>query len=221
MPRSLSRLCFPQNGQSRAAELIACGNLHGKGRFLFTVDEPVIATLLQLARESGPLALKIHQPCTPFLANLVKSGKVKMTLSHRDPRDMILSAMDHRKRSTNPHKPAFHRFTTVPEAIRPAKWGCELATQWAATKATCVFPYPDLLSQPQVELRRLAAFLGVNPTDTELQGVIAKERAMRAPGVNQFHRGELCRFKTEMTKAETQLCNRELGGYIKTLGYAL
>ena len=214
---------FSSTGHQELLKLIDENKLDGVGGFVRTIDEETIDLLLKTCASHGPVVVKIHSPLTPFLQKLLKEGVIKATFGHRDPRDVILSAMDHRLRSLRQGKSMFSAFTSVADSIETIKtsWWRSIIRDWHNSGLVCVFRYVDLITHPKQELRRLYKYLGMAVDDRAIDKIIEREQRMRKPGRNQFNQGKLFRYQQEMTPREIELCNAQLGELIKGLGYSV
>jgi hypothetical protein len=163
--------------------------------------------------------VKTHTPPTPYLQSLIEQGNVKITFCFRDPRDMILSAIDHRRRSENDEKPVFTEFTTVLESLDTARWWCQMACDWIQSELPLLFRYDAIVKYPGDQLRRLGDYLDLVVEDEIIDQILTAEQQSRKVGNNEFNRGQLLRYPREMTRTEIKACNRELGDLIERLGF--
>jgi len=231
MPKSASSLllwyttqllanAFPSTGQKALGQLISNREIEGSGEFVTKLNEEAMLRLLDLSEKEGPVVIKTHHRLTPLLKLLLRSSdKIKATFIHRDPRDMILSAVDHHMRSGQEAQPAFQEWSSVSESIEAARWCCYMSCEWVESNVACIFRYTDLIRTTMKELIRLCTYLGISVDNSTLEKIIVTERTGRSPGWNQFNRGALSRYPLEMNPQEIEICNRELGSYIHKLGY--
>jgi hypothetical protein len=212
-------MAHERNGQAEFREQLIQGKISGRNMFVKDFSEKTLQNLRALARRHGPVAVKMHEPFREDLLELMECGKARMVFSHRDPRDMILSAMDHRHRAAGKGEKVFQEFRSVEHALPEVKWWCELACAWNESGLACVVKYVDLVQDPLFELCRISQYLGFNFSASRLQRLIAWEAEVRRYGVNQFNQGAVTRFASEMSAADQELCRRELGPYLDRLGY--
>ena len=218
--RQLVSAQFGDTAQKELRELTASGKIQGVGEFVNPVTDDVLESLLQLSREQGPLVVKAHCLLTDRIRAAIAGEGVKVVFSYRDPRDMILSAIDHHRRSVETsNRQVFREFTKVKDSIEPAKWWCEMACEWVDSQLPLPLTYSEIVARPAAQIKRVAEFLGVETTAEFIDSLIAKENESRATGKNEFNKGDLVRYKNEMTPEEIFMCDRELGKYILGLGY--
>jgi chitin disaccharide deacetylase len=207
---------FPDNGQEALVRAIRTGKLTGTGYYVRRLGQRGLALLEQIAGQEGPIVVKIHSDTRPLLTEALRSGRVKMTFTHRDPRDTILSGIDHCIRSKGTQ---FPEYTSVENALGRARWWAQIACNWISSGLPHVVRYTDLVSNPVAELARLASYLCLNGTSEMLEDIVARERAGRRHGVHQFNRGELHRYQKEMSPEHQALCRAQLGSLLDALGY--
>ncbi len=222
---SLIRHYFPENGQRALCEAIGSGRLDGAVSadvaFVRSIGHRELDLISEIASSAGPVVVKIHSDPEPVLLGSLESGRIRMTFIHRDPRDMILSAMDHCLQTRGTEDASLQEFTSVRDSIASARGWAAMACGWVGSGLARVVLYTDLVSGPARELARLADYLGIPAEPDVVNGLIKEEIARRRRGWNRFNRGELIRYNREMSQEDQALCNRELGELITKLGYQL
>lgn len=230
MPKSASSLlfwytqeiiqrAFPANAIRHMRELNKSDAFRGVGCFVNPLDDDSVLRLLKISKEVGPLCIKSHSSMSPLIESLIDSGEVIATFAHRDPRDMILSAIDHFYRRKAAGFIEFEGFTTVMESMDVACWFCEMACRWVESDKVHVFRYEDTITDKMTAIMRLRDIIGVEVNDATLTKIVHDDDASRSPGRNQFNLGKVTRFANEMTKQQLDRCNYVLGHYMQRLGY--
>ncbi|HTB79579.1 MAG TPA: sulfotransferase domain-containing protein [Opitutaceae bacterium] len=212
---------FAGTGQKELRRLVRAKHFHGSGSFINHLGVATLASLLTISDEYGPVIVKVHLKPEPFLLEALRAGRIKMTYIHRDPRDVVLSAMDHRVRSQGTPKPVFTGYGSIEESISHVHLMCKAACEWISTGLACVVRYDNLLLAPEKELSRICAYLNLPASETDIEQVIQEERQIRQPGKNQFNIGQLTRFQTEMSEEQLKTCNQGLRDVIVQLGYSI
>ena len=207
---------IPNNGQTALREAIRCGKLTGSDDFVERVDKPAFDLLNEIAERNGVIVVKVHCDTAPFLIESLLSGRIKMTFIHRDPRDTILSGIDHHIRSGGTELPHYSSFE---KALEAAHWWAQVASHWLASNLPYIVRYTDLISDPNRELAGIALYLGFDLDPQTLEAMVAEERAQRRYGRHRFNRGELHRYQKEMSQHHQALCRNRFGNLLHTLGY--
>src|SRR5919199_1698501 len=73
----------PNSGQPALREAIRRGNLTGSEDFVERVDKPAFDLLNEIAERNGVIVVKVHCDTRPFLIESLRSGRIKMTFTHR------------------------------------------------------------------------------------------------------------------------------------------
>lgn len=216
--------CVPGNGQVAFEEQISSGSLPGIGLFVHDLEKAeTLHALHLLSLQTGPFLVKTHAPLNSEIRNMISEGHLLAMYIHRDPRDIILSAIDHGRRP--PDHPAWNPFfaqcTDVGTTVPIVKELCRSGAGWMQSPTWPVVSYASLLADTAGTLQKFSALLGV-PADSSLYDELVKtwvENAVR--GKKQFNTGKISRYREEMTPGELQQCNAELAEEIRLFGYTL
>ncbi|NNF57307.1 MAG: hypothetical protein HKN04_03615 [Rhodothermaceae bacterium] len=171
-------------------------------------------------------AVKTHGRPSRSVRALMAMGAMKATYIYRDPRDVVLSILDHgqRLREDGNLANAASGLETVGEAVRYVGDLLDIWEAWRQCPGVLTTRYEDLVADPQRELARLAAFLGLDVGAEALAEVVDRY----APGARSatdrcnlhFNRGLVRRFDGAMSPREHVLCRRHFGPYLARMGYA-
>ncbi len=208
------------NGRDALRALTRSGKLDGKSHFVnLPIDEQKIEQLLALAAEHGPTVAKVHCPLTPLLREKIESGEILSTFCYRDPRDMILSAMEHRVRALKAGENLFSEFTSVDASLDIAEYLSRTACDWLESTLVPTFPYVQIVRQPELQIERLARYLNIDFFKQQILETLRRERERRRTGWYEFNGAHLARYRNEMTPVEIQRCDERLGDCIRRLGF--
>ncbi len=180
-----------------------------------------LARLIRPHRRGHSFVVKTHAGPTRSLRSLMALGVARATYIFRDPRDVVLSALDHGarlRRSGTPNDLA--KLYTMLDAVRYVRDLLAGWEAWTAASRTLVFRYEDLVDDPLAETRRLAAFLDLELTDDDLQAVITHyEEDRQADDRLHFNQGIVRRYQRRMTQPELDLCEQHFGPFLERMGY--
>jgi hypothetical protein len=207
-----------KSGQSEFQNWIKNGPVGGVENFAFNEWPKYYNQLIDIAKTNGSFVIKTHlAKCFIEDAIIVNN---KTLFSIRDPRDIILSLLDHSKRSQKNGKNAFKDIDDFEKALSLVKALCTNALIWIRNPSVEVFRYEKLITETRAEVKRIAYFLDIND-DYIVDKVIHEEKENREFGKNQFNKGNICRFIEEMSTYEIEKCNYELKNVILDLGYKI
>lgn len=187
-----------------------------------------ISRLLEIAKVEQTFVIKTHSGIQPHVLDLIKQGSIKATVIYRDPRDVVVSAMDHGKKiRENGENHSFASCTSIEITVETVKgWLSKSIIPWLQ------FPHPniltmryeDLTTHPVFELQRLCQFLGVDAGKEELLAVIAKYNSENLDEFMKdylhFNEGKTGRFRNVLSVAEADYCNRAFENYFALMGYS-
>jgi hypothetical protein len=181
--------------------------------------------LLALQLQGNSFVVKTHDRPTKPISMLLAVNIVKATCIYRDPRDVLLSAMDHGKRIRE--KGENHSFacctsveTTIPFVV---SWLENSIVKWLHMKSVLSVKYEDLIASPSAEMKRLADHMNLDATHINLLTLYDKydKDKLNESQVDYLHfnRGITNRFRTVLSKQEVALCNHHFVNYLPILGY--
>jgi hypothetical protein len=227
-PKSASTLLFLYteslingSGKTRGQKMFRRFNREG-----FTpAFNPLNAAWYVFASLFGPVVIKTHSgPCFS-LRILIGLGLAKAYYSVRDPRDAVLSAMDHGEKARTqgiktdsdvafaPFKewkdiyPAFHMHHKRFESWK--KYG------------KVIFPrYELLMTQPDAELQKIVDFIGRNFLRKYIDSTVSAFLKNKTSTKN-FNKGETSRYQTELNEQQIAALEKELRDCILSMDYKL
>ncbi len=185
-----------------------------------------LSRLMPLHLRGYTFVVKTHAPLTPSLRLLMAMGMVKATYIYRDPRDVVLSALEHgervRKAGTSNVLAELH---SVAEAARYVTTLLRDWEGWTKSPHTLAVRYEDLLADTPGVLKRLAEFLALEATAEDIESVVARYAQGNQDAVTRnrlhFNKGVVGRFRSQMNASELALCQKQFGPYLQKMGYAV
>jgi len=203
--------------QLKLNQLIHNKIIAGKGHFLNELNNNIIDQLLSLIYPDKQLLIKVHLDFSSGLDFLTKNHSILMTYSYRDPRDVILSAMDHYKRARENGTNEFETCDTFENTARTVLRWSENAVKWINSGSAFNINYEYFLENKIEVLRAVNEKAGFGLNDQELNNIIKKEIETRQYGKNQFNTGKTNRYHEEMTEKQINFCNQLFADVIPVL----
>ncbi len=181
--------------------------------------------LLFLNLFSGSVVVKTHSGPDFFLRMLIRMKIAKVYYSVRDPRDVILSALDHSskartKGAQTPADKSFAIYMTKEDLYTPLKMHFSRYLAWNAFGAYLEVRYENLLTNPENELKKVLQFLGLNQFEKLLPEIV-DSFARKKSETKNFNKGELSRFEKEFSSDEIIQIENEINFMISGMGYQL
>jgi len=184
-----------------------------------------VSSVMIPAWKGETFVIKAHSGPS-FVGNLVMHfGWIKTTYIYRDPRDALLSAMDFGKRTAeNGHPNVFSHLTTTKDAVEFMLDYCLVWENWMKKENVLRSRYEDLLTNYEMEVHKLLAFLGIKSDQTEVQNIVGKYRPGKAKeGKDGLHffKGQIGRFREVFSEEDQQLMAEKFKPYLSKMGYEI
>lgn len=190
--------------------------------------ESTLTALLRIHEQGSSFVVKTHSGPSTFVKTLMNQGIVKATCIYRDPRDVILSALDHgekiRKNGDTDH--IFAACTSIENTLPIVeKWLDNGIMKWLELDHVLTVKYENLIKKPVQELRRLAEFLQINTGAIDLEAMYSRYSSENLDdfqkGYLHFNVGSTERFRNVMPEKDLDMCSRHLSIYLERMGYPL
>jgi ribosomal protein L37AE/L43A len=187
------------------------------------IDRPTLSTLSRLiwmSRRCGDVVVKNHWTLTTSLKSLVRFGLAKVTMTYRDPRDIILSSIDHGRRSREAGMTSggFVEYRTVQDAIPLVQALTETFDRWNATRLIHAVRYEDLISNPCAVIVNMIDFLNWDICELDVLATVEKLSTNREQSLN-FNKGTTQRWRTEMSESEQRETTQAFEPFLERMGY--
>ncbi len=168
---------------------------------------------------------KAHAAPTPLAKWLLGRGWMKAAYIYRDPRDALLSAYENGRRAREKgNRNAFAELTDFEHALDFMRQYVAISEQWLAIPSVLATRYEDLLTDYESESKRLAEFLGLDPSVPQIQAVIERYQPHRSQEEQKglhFRQGKIGRHRQAFQEQEVELLNRTFRPYLLAHGYLL
>ena len=150
---------------------------------------------------------------------LIRLGIARATFIVRDPRDVILSAIDHGNRTEEGAADDwFKQFTDVGTSIPLVEKVFENYYQWKVFGRVLILKYEDRMESPELVLKQLTDFLQLDIEDAKIRS-IADQQVAKKKASHNFNKGTCRRYLSEMDPTIREQCTRQLHTTITDLGY--
>lgn len=181
--------------------------------------------LLSIHETGKTFVVKTHMGPTKFLEILMKKGIVKASCIYRDPRDVVLSAMDHGEKIRK--KGETHTFascSSIEKTIKSVKTWLDNIMRWFELDDVLLVKFENLIEKPIEQLERLAKFLEIDTTNIDLELIYSKYDIEKLDDFQKdylhFNIGNTGRFRTIMEEKDLNMCNKHFFKYFEKMGYS-
>jgi len=194
---------------------------HFGGRYFDRIGLITLLRLLHLHKKHGSFVIKTHSGPDWALRFLINKNFAKATYSYRDPRDIVLSTIDHGNKSRNgiwkPH-PYFEKFTDVESALPKVKRILKNYHRWKKYGKVHFIRYEDFMQDKQREIKRLVNYLDLGIEEDKVTRLIARREKNESASYN-FNKGTIFRYKNEMNALDLKRCENVFQEFLKECKY--
>lgn len=190
------------------------------GRYIQKITFDVTWKLLLYNILYGSFVIKTHSKPNKYIRFLINSGFAKATYSYRDPRDVMLSAIDHGNRSRaglDPHK-AFIHFENIDNSIPLTIELMKICQQWLNFGKAFFIKYEEFMGDPVSVMKPTMNYLKIDVSENKIRELVREHEANKLTSHN-FNKGITYRYKTELTAGQLQICNAAFRKYLDRCGY--
>lgn len=189
------------------------------GRYVH-LDLPAIIRLVWISLRYGTTVVKTHYQPNVWIRLLIRLGLAKVTYCYRDPRDVILSAIDHGQRSRNGLNLSsmFASWRDVEQSIPLVAKFLRACCAWDDFGQVLFIRYERLMQDKLGELKAIASFLEWDLSEQALGDIVEKHERLKHQAHN-FNKGTIQRYQTEMTDSEIEACNEAFYDFLVRFNY--
>ena len=185
-----------------------------------------VQRLWTVTQHAGAFVVKTHDGPFDILEMYLETGRVKVSYIYRDPRDVIVSTIDHGKKILAAGEN--HTFATMADiesALQATKMWLNTWNAYNEMDHVFMVKYEDLLSNPVETLNITADYLNLSIEPEAAKQVIEKYKPEKLDenqrGFLHYNKAISGRYKTEMTSDEIEMLNSELGDVLQEMNYAI
>lgn len=192
----------------------------GGGVYVDEIDETFAETMRAIHCQHGEFLVKTHSGPANAIKGLVADGEARASFCFRDPRDTILSAIDHGERTRKglDGTGAFKDVTDVAGAIGFTRKHISLYFAWKDYGEALLIQYEDFMADKVGHLKRTADYFAYEIGKQALLEIFEKHEGKKETAWN-FNTGRCFRWKTEMSGQDVMLCEEAFGEEIVAMGY--
>ena len=173
--------------------------------------------------KENDFVVKTHSRPDLGVRILNRLGLVKMIYCYRDPRDVLLSAIDHGKKSlAQGTEDNFIHMIAFDVALRNVSGWVEIWKQYYAIPDVLLIKYEDLMNDPRTTIRSIQDFLGISldsQSITEILWKYSKENPGGERTGMHFNKAITARYKTDMSEEQQTVCRLAFAEELKQMGY--
>jgi hypothetical protein len=173
--------------------------------------------------QDGSFAVKTHKGPKRSTKVLNTLGLLRIVYCYRDPRDVLLSAVDHGKRIIEEGgNHTFAKMVDSDKASKKVKSWLGVWERYNDMTGVMMVKYEDMMEKPIENTKKMVAFLKISVTNEQLEDIIWKFSRDNPDGDRSgmhFNKAKTHRYKTEITEAQKTKYQEAFGDYLEAMGY--
>ena len=177
----------------------------------------------RISNKEGAFAVKTHAGPNRLTKILNKLGIISIAYCYRDPRDVLLSAVDHGKNilsSGDNH--TFAKMVDFDKALKKVKAWLGIWKKYADMPGVLMLKYEEMMERPFETTKAIEEFLGISITAEKRKEILWKF-SRDNPGGDRtgmhFNKAIIYRYKTEMTPEQKAMCQTAFLEYLEIMCY--
>lgn len=185
-----------------------------------------LAKLFKLWRitiREGTFVVKTHSGPSASAKALSKLGIIRIVYCYRDPRDVLLSAVDHGKKILdNGENHTFVKMVDFDKALKNVKAWLKVWKEYEGMPGVLTVKYEDMMRNPEAVTKGIEDFLEISVDPEKRQGILWKFSKENSEGDRRgmhFNKAKTFRYATEMTEEQKTKCREEFGDFLLSMGY--
>ena len=143
---------------------------------------------------------------------------IRIVYCYRDPRDVLLSAIDHGKKILEEgDNHTFAHMVDFDKALKNVKTWLRIWKKYKDIPRVLTIRYEEMMQDPITVTKKISDFLELSIDSQKRKDILWKFSKDNSEGDRRgmhFNKAKIFRYKTEMTKDQKDTCKREFKDYL-------
>lgn len=161
------------------------------------------------------IVIKIHRACTPYVASMIESCRVKAISTYRDPRDIALSLLDAARLDFANNKNRFTKYKSIVDTQEMVDYQIKCFKTWSAVKNISLVSYEDIALNPNNVSHQISSYLGFEDNESVVVDLTSDKST-----IWEYNKGVLNRWVSEFEPSDVSAWQSrvdEFSSYIESL----
>lgn len=179
--------------------------------------------LYRISLREGMFVVKTHSGPNPSVWLLNKLGLLRIVYCYRDPRDVLLSVIDHGKKiQDRGENHTFAQLVDFDEALESVTSWLRIWKSYAEMPGVLTVKYEEMMQTPIVVMKKIEGYLDISLSPEVRQEILWKFSKDNPEGDRRgmhFNKAQTSRYKTEMTEEQKVKCKDKFSDFLLLMGY--
>jgi len=181
--------------------------------------------LWRISLKDGAFVVKTHARPSRASKVMNKLGMIRIVYCYRDPRDALISAVDHGKQIID--RGEDHRFAKMVEfdtALATVKGWLDIWKDYNNLPGVYMLKYENLIHKQIEAIKAVEDFLGIHIDDRKRKEILWKYSKDNIQGERSgmhFNKARTNRFRSEMTQKQKKQCRMAFGKFLEQMSYSV
>lgn len=189
------------------------------------LDFNISKRLIRIGKKEGKFVVKTHNPPTIAQRFFMTIGNLKTVYIYRDPRDVLLSAVDHGNRIlANGESHTFAEMVKFEDAFKFIEEWIGVYYAYKKSRNSLMVKYEDLYMFPEKVVQNVCSHLNIAPSNETITTVLLKYNKDNPNAILNalhFNKAKVGRYKEEMSSDQQLVFKQKLGKDLLKMGYEL
>ena len=169
-----------------------------------------------------PFVVKTHGRPSVWLHKMTKLGMIKLIYIYRDPRDVLVSVLDHgEKIRMKGGAHTFAKWDTFDKAFKRIKLYISVWKKYNKFENILIVKYEDLIKDPLSTMLRIKDFMKIQIKSDEIQKIIDVYDDKSKSSILHLNKGVSGRYLEKMTPSQIKSINTECRDTLLQMGYSV
>lgn len=169
-------------------------------------------------------AIKTHSAPTPMALRMIHREWMRVIYIFRDPRDAMLSAMEHGRRARESGQAnAFARLVTFDDALAFMQQYLDIWEAWQSCREALHCRYEDLLVNYETQIQPLLKFLEIDGRAPGIEAVLDRYHPEQSRSAEQrglhYQKGKIGRYREAFSAEQQEILNVTFEPFLIEMGY--
>ncbi len=184
-----------------------------------------LVRLWRVSTRKGSFVVKTHAGPNLSVRLLNNLGALRIVYCYRDPRDVLLSAIEFGKKILDSgENHTFAKMVDFDKALNIVKYWLRDWQAYASMPKVLTVKYEEMMQDPVLVTKKIEDYLNLSVDTEKRQAILWKFSKDNPDGERNgmhFNKAEIFRYKTDLSEEQQARCNNEFRRYLLAMDYEI